>query len=342
MYKTIMLTGATGYIGSWVAKQLLEKGYDVRITVRDKSKNQAYAKLLELAESLPGKLTVYEADLLKPGSFDAAAKGADALMHVASPFQLKVKDPQKQLIDPALEGTRNVLMAANKSNTVRKVILTSSVAAIYGDAIDMANQGLQSFTEAHFNNTSSLKHQPYSYSKLLAEKEAWAISEKQNQWKLVVINPSFVIGPPLGNHPHSESLGIMNQLLSGKLAMGAPDLNFGFVDVRDVAKAHILALENEKATGRHILAERAAGLIDIAGMVKDEFGSKYRLPTKKAPKWLFYLTGWMFGITTKFVDRNIGHPIHFDSSKSQTQLGLQYIPLEKTVVDMVKKMEGLE
>ncbi|MDQ3192212.1 MAG: SDR family NAD(P)-dependent oxidoreductase, partial [Bacteroidota bacterium] len=220
MKSIILITGGTGYIGSWIVKELLEKGYTVRLTVRNKAKKAAFEHLSEIAKNNHGSLELWEADLLKEGSYNEAAKGAEAIIHVASPFILKFKDAQKELIDPALLGTRNVLKAASESGTVKKIVLTSSVAAVFGDNIDMHQQGLSEFTEKQFNDSSTLKHQPYSYSKVVAEKEAWEIFKKQSDWKLVVINPSFVMGPSLTSGSVSESLKFMSDMLSGKFFMG--------------------------------------------------------------------------------------------------------------------------
>jgi nucleoside-diphosphate-sugar epimerase len=163
MYKTIMITGGTGYVGSWVIKDLLENGYTVRACVRDKNNRQKVQHLLDLAIGAVGSLELWEADLLKMGSFDDAARGSDAIFHLASPFTLRFKDPKKDLLDPALVGTRNVLAAASLSGTVKKVILTSSVVAVHGDNVDMKELGLKEFTEENFNYSSSLTHQPYSF-----------------------------------------------------------------------------------------------------------------------------------------------------------------------------------
>jgi nucleoside-diphosphate-sugar epimerase len=337
--KTILVTGGTGYIGAWVVKNLLENDYTVRITVRNKNQTHKYSYLESLAASGNGKLEIFDANLLKEGSFDEAAKGADAVVHVASPFTLRFKDAQKDLVDPALLGTRNVLNAATRSGTVKKVVLTSSVAAVHGDNIDMQEQGLDEFTEEHFNTTSSVSHQPYSYSKVVAEKEAWKIAGEQNNWKLVVINPSFVLGPPLTGSSDSESLNLMKDIMKGKFFLGAPDLHFGFIDVRDVAKAHILALEKENAQGRHILAGKTMSVYDMTRIMKKIFGNKYLLPVMKAPKTLMIIIGRIFNVTPRFVKRNVGYPIRYNTSKIETELGMTYIPIEMTLKDMVERME---
>ncbi len=337
--ETVIVTGGTGYIGSHVVKQLLEKGYNVRLTARDKSKTYKYEHLQKIADENPGSLEVYEADLLKEGSFDEAAKGSDAIIHMASPFSLKFKDAVKELIEPAVEGTRNVLGAANRSGTVRKVVLTSSVAAVHGDNIDMKELGLTEFTEEHFNQSSSPEHQPYSYSKVMAEKEAWKMAGEQSQWKLVVINPSFVMGPPVTLNTNSESIQFMKDMIGGKFLTGAPALSFGYVDVRDVATAHLLALEKEDAEGRHILAERVMDMWEFSRMIKKLYPGKYKLPLMRAPKFMLYLVGPLFGLTAKFVKRNVGYPIKLNNKKSMEKLGLSYTPMEKTLKDMIEVLD---
>jgi len=339
MKHTTLVTGGTGYLGSWVAKALLEKGYTVRLTVRDKSKQNKYKHLLDIEQNTLGKLEFWEANLLTEGAFDQAAAGCSSIIHMASPFFLTVKDAQKELVEPALKGTINVLNATSKSATVRKVILTSSVASVHGDNVDMKDLGIKEFTEEHFNYSSSLSHQPYSYSKVLAEKKAWEIHQSQSDWKLVVINPSFVMGPSLTNTSNSESLKYMKELLTGKYYMGAPDLMLGYVDVRDVAKAHVSALEKETAEGRHILAERTIGMYNFSRLIKEIYGKKYKLPLMQSPKFMMYLVGWIFGLKNKFISRNVGHDLKLNSTKSQNELGLSYTPLTQTIKDMVSQMQ---
>lgn len=339
MINTILVTGGTGYIGSWVVKGLLEKGHTVRLAVRDASKKEKYQFLNDIANTTDGTLEIWEANLLTEGSFDKAVEGCNQIAHLASPFILNVKDPQRDLVDPAVKGTANVLEAANKSSTVKKIVLTSSVVAIFGDNIDMKHQSLDILTEKQFNTTSSLTHQPYAFSKISAEKKAWEIYKGQSQWELSVMNPAFVMGPSLAKNSKSESLKIMNDLLSGKFKSGTPDLDFCYVDVRDVAKAHIYGLEN-KTEGRHILSERIATFLDLANIIRNEFGDKYKLPTKNVPNWLLKIIGPSVGLTRKFVRNNVGHSIKLDNSKSKDKLNMQYIPLEKTIKDMVVQMNA--
>lgn len=339
MTKTVLVTGGTGYIGSWVVKELLEMGYRVRVSVRSFNRKDKYLHLQNLPNS-SNLLEFFEADLLIDGAFDNAAEGADAIIHMASPFTLRFKDPQRDLLDPAVKGTRNVLGAANKSSTVKRVVLTSSVAAVHGDNIDMKEQGLTEFTEEHFNTTSSLKHQPYSFSKVNAEREAWQINAEQSKWDMVVINPALVLGPSIAQNSNSESLQIMKDLLSGKYRFGAPELYFGFVDVRDVAKAHVLALENHSASGRYIIAERVANFMELVAIINKNFPDQYKLPKMVAPKGLLFLVGALFGLSPRFVARNVGYRIAFNTNLSRQELGLVYTPFEQTVTDMVNQFRN--
>lgn len=338
MKKTVLVTGGTGYIGSWVVKGLLEQGYRLRLTVRDMGNQLKYQFLTDMAQNTNGNLEIFEADLMKAGSFDVAAKGCDAILHIASPFILDVKDPDMDLVQPAVLGTRHVLEAANRSESVKKVVLTSSIAAVFGDNCDMRAQNLTAFTEAQFNTSSSLHHQPYSYSKVMAEKEAWKMEKQQSNWKLVVLNPGLVMGPSLVMGSRSESLKIMNELLTGKYRLGVPDLYFGFVDVRDVARAHIAALE-QSSEGRHILVERTTDMLSFVNMIRACSEKPYALPRRTSPKWLLKLVGARFGLSRAFINNNVGIPIQIDVTRSKQFLKMEYLPMEQTVCDMVNQYE---
>ena len=336
--KPVLVTGATGYLASWVVKQLLDDGLTVHGTVRNKAKTEKYQHLMDIAAKSKGKLEIFEADLLKESSFDTAMKNCELVIHTASPFQISgLKDPQKQLIEPALQGTGNVLNTVNRTDSVKRVVLTSSMAAIYGDSIDCKDASYGILTEEIWNTTSSLKHQPYSYSKTLAEKEAWKVAEAQQRWDLVVINPGFILGPSLDKNNSGVSNEFMSDLGNGKFKMGAPEGTMGMVDVRDVAKAHILAGFTPKAKGRHITAGHNKSFFDIATILRKSYPD-LPLPKKPLPKPLAWLVGPMFGLTRSYVKKNFNIDLKFDNSYVQKDLGLKFIPLEKTVNDHFEQM----
>ncbi len=336
--KKVLITGGTGYLGSWIVKILLEKGYEVNLTVRDKSNTGKYQFLVDIANSSNGVLNVWEANLLKEGSYTEAMQGCDTVFHVASPFTLRYKDAQKELIDPALLGTRNILEAVNKVSTIKRVVLTSSVVAVHGDNVDMKNQDLSTFNEEHFNTSSSIDHQPYPYSKVLAEKEAWRIVESQNHWSLVTINPGFIMGPVLNTSSNSESIEFIRNMIGGKYSSGVPSLKMAYVDVRDVTEAHVFAAENERVSGRNLLVNKTYAVFEIAKKLEVLFPKKYKLPKMEAPKWLIYLIAPMFGVTREFIAKNAGYDIQFDNKKSVSQMGIKYRPIEDTLKSMVTSL----
>lgn len=330
----VLVTGASGYIAGWIVKFLLEDGHVVHGTVRDPDKAKGLEHLHALAAAHPGRLRLFKADLLDDGAFDAAMAGCQLVMHTASPFVIGgFTDAHEALVRPALEGTRNVLASVNRTPGVRRVVLTSSVVAIYGDNADARAVKDRLLTEAHWNTTSSADHQPYPYSKVLAEKEAWKIQQQQARWDLVTINPGLVLGPSLTTASASTSLKFIRQLANGTMYPGAPELWMGVADVRDVARAHLLAGFKPEARGRHIVSAADTRPLELGRMLRAKFGDGWRFPRFEAPKALVWLAAPMAGLTRRFVRRNVGHRVRFDNAKSRQSLGLVYRPLAETVCD---------
>ena len=335
----VLVTGATGYVAGWLVKTLLEAGLTVHAAVRDPENNSKIKHLIDLSDASPGTIRFFRADLLEPGSYAEAMAGCQVVFHTASPFTTNVKDPQKELIDPAQIGTRNVLEEANRTPTVKRVVLTSSCAAIYTDASDCANAPGGMLTEDIWNTTASLDYQPYSYSKTVAEQEAWNIAKAQSQWDLVVINPSLVIGPALNSNPTSESFSIVRQLGNGTLRAGAPRVGFGVVDVRDLAQAHFAAAFTPGAKGRHIISAHNTDLLALGQSLLAKYGDRYPLPRKALPKWLVWLIGPITnGVPRPFITRNVNVPWRADNSKGIRELGMQYRPLQASMEAMFEQM----
>lgn len=336
--KPILVTGGTGYLASWVVKLLLDDECIVRTTVRNLADKDKYAHLTHHAVRSKGSLQIFEADLLHPGSFGEAMKDCQLVIHTASPFKISgIKDGQKELVEPALEGTRNVLNTVNQTESVERVVLTSSVVAVYGDAVDLAKTKNGIFTEEHWNFSSSVNHQPYSYSKTLAEKLAWEMQGKQNRWDLLTINPGFIMGPSLSKRTDSTSIDVMMQLASGKFKTGVPSGKMGVVDVRDTARAHILAAYKSNASGRHICVSDEKDFLDFANVIRQKY-PQYPLPKSYVPKWLFGLIAPFIGFTRKYVKLNIGIDLRFDNSYIRKDLGLEFTPFEKTISDHFEQL----
>lgn len=231
----VCVTGGSGFIGSQVVRDLLQAGHEVRTTVRDPSR--APEGLVDLGPD------IVSADLGDPESFRPAFSGCEYVIHTASPYVLNVEDPQRDLIDPSVSGTLAVLNAAVANPSVKRVVLTSSFAAV-------TDEPDGTFDESMWNERSSVDRNPYYFSKTAAERTAWGFAGSQSQFNLVVINPSVVLGPSL-----VPSVNTSNSLLVGLLRGQYPgilDLDYAMVDVRDVAKAHRLAMETPTASGRYL------------------------------------------------------------------------------------------
>lgn len=335
----VLVTGATGYVAGWIVKGLLDKGHCVHAAVRNPDNKEKLKYLDELAASSSGTIKYFKSDLLKPGSYGEAMEGCGVVFHTASPFKIEVKDPLRELIEPAQMGTRNVLEQANSSDSVKRVVVTSSCAAIYGDNADMSETSGGVFTEEDWNTSSSAKHQPYSYSKTLAEKEAWDIFKKQDQWRLVTINPSLVVGPGINPFGTSESFRLLQQMGDGTFKGGVPAYAIGAVDVREVADAHIKAGFLDDVQGRYILSGHNTDFFSLAKTLEEKFGS-YALPRKVLPKWMVWLVAPMINkaMTRKIVSRNIGLPWLADNSKSIRELGIKYRPLKESMEEFFQQL----
>ena len=335
----VLVTGATGFVAGWIVKELLEAGCTVHAAVRDPSRTDKTKHLSEIAAKTPGEIKYFAADLMKDGSYDKAMAGCSVVFHTASPFTIDVKDPQKELIDPAVNGTKTVLESANRTQSVTRVVVTSSCAAIYGDNADIAKAPDGRLDETVWNTSSSLSHGAYSYSKTLAEKAAWEVAKAQERWKLVVVNPSLVIGPALQEKPTSESFSLIKQMGDGTMQMGAPRWGFGVVDVRDLAHAHVAAGFEPDAYGRNIISGHESDLFAMSQLLKDKFG-QYPLPKGAAPKWLVWLMAPFMGggMTRAVVSKNIDIPWHADNSKAIRELGMTYRPLKQSMEDMFQQM----
>ncbi|KAH7390204.1 dihydroflavonol-4-reductase [Cadophora sp. MPI-SDFR-AT-0126] len=339
---TTLVTGGTGFIGLYVVKLLLERGHAVNTTVRS-LKNPAKIKpLLDLQASYPLQLTLFEADLMKDGSFKAAMQGCTVVYHIASPFLVpqQIKDGLKDCVEPALQGTKNVLQSVNETETVTRVVLTSSIAAVYGDSADILKMKNATLTETYWNETSTISGSPYSYSKMIAEREAWKMQEAQSRWSLVTINPGLVLGPSLSPESASGSLFMLENMYKGSDKSGVAELHYPIADVREVAKAHVMAGENLTSKGRYIVAgDKSVSLLEMANFVRPIHREPKLLPTKNLPKMMIYVAGPFMGLSWKWVSANIGIGYKVDNSRSVKDLRLVYPSNEEVVRDHYRTWE---
>jgi dihydroflavonol-4-reductase len=314
----IVVTGVTGFVGSAVAQAFVAAGHSVRGTARSRAK---------VPDALQG-IEIAEADLMVPGAFDAAVRDAVAVVHTASPYIVDVKDPQKELVDPALQGTTSVLEACLRSTSVRRVVITSSMAAVT-DAPDPT----RTYSEADWNTESSLERNPYYYSKAVAERAAWRfLEERKPTWDLVAIHPPLVIGPSLVS-ARNTSTGIFSDLYNG-VYPGILNLAWSMVDVRDVGIAHVRAVEVPTAHGRYVCANETIGMRRLVSILAKH--GKGKLPTVALPDFVVRLAAYFQpkGVRT-YMHSNLGKVPHFDNSKIRRELGIEFRPLETSIADTV-------
>ncbi|MER6738449.1 NAD-dependent epimerase/dehydratase family protein [Streptomyces puniciscabiei] len=332
----VAVTGGSGFVGSHLVRRLLERGHQVHATVRNRADAAKLRPLWELQEAYPGRLEVFEADLLEDGSFDEAFRGCSVVFHVASPFLMpeRIKDGRRDVVDPALLGTRNVLAAIGRTPQVRTLVFTSTVGAVFGDYADVLAMDGQVLSERYFNTTSTVANNPYHYAKTLAERAAWEAEAAQDRWRMVSVNPGLVLGPSFTPASDSGSLFLLDELFKGYFWYGAPDFSFTTVDVRDVADAHIAAAENPSAHGRYIVAaETMTSFHEMARVILARHPRDLRLPRTRLPHWPVRILGPAFGLTQDYIRKHLGIRFRVDNSRSIRELGLSYRPLEETLLD---------
>ena len=210
----------------------------------------------------------------------------------------------------------------------------------YGDNTDLDATPNGIFTEENWNETSTLEHRAYAFSKTVAEKEAWKIANAQERWDLVTVNPSLVIGPGINPYGTSESFSMVRQLGDGSAKIGVPRWGFGIVDVRDLAEAHLRAAFMPGASGRYLTSGHDTDLSDLAFALLPRYGRDYPIPRRILPKWLVWLAGPFVNKTLnrRYVRMNIGLPWRGDNSKSKRELGMRYRPMEESINDFFQQM----
>ncbi|KAL3654405.1 Tetraketide alpha-pyrone reductase 2 [Castilleja foliolosa] len=263
------VTGGTGFIAAYLIKALLERGHIVRTTVRDPENVEKTGYLWEL-NGAKERLKIMKANLLIEESFDEAVEGVDGVFHTASPVLVANDDNiMANLIDPCIKGTLNVLRSCKKFRSVKRVVLTSSCSSI---RYRYDAEKVSPLNESHWSDPQYCQYNNlwYAYAKTLAEKEAWKLAEESGI-NLVVVNPSFVVGPLLAPQPTSTLLLIL-ALVKG-LRGEYSNTTVGFVHIDDVVNAHILAMEEAKASGRLICSGSVAHWSEIIEMLRAKYPS---------------------------------------------------------------------
>jgi len=330
---TVLVSGGSGYIGSWCVIGLLERGYAVRTTVRD-LRREGEVRAMVARQVDPGnRLSVHAANLTSDEGWDAAIDGTQYVLHVASPLGVPPPKNPDDLIRPARDGAVRVVGAAIKAGVTR-VVMTSSVAAMARPSYI----GDWESDETVWTDPDDPGADAYVKSKTIAERAAWdLIKASGGATSLAVVNPALVLGPVLGPD-FSDSVQVIQRMLSGKIP-GLPRLSFNIVDVRDVADLHIRAMTDPAAAGqRFIAAGEFAWMADLAAMLRARLGlDAAKVPTAKAPDFLLRLVS-LFDRDLQAVTAGLGRKRTFTSTKAQSLLGWQPRPMEETVLDCARSL----
>ncbi|XVF30520.1 hypothetical protein REPUB_Repub16aG0064900 [Reevesia pubescens] len=314
--KVVCVTGASGYIASWLVKLLLQHGYTVKATIRDPDDPNKTEHLLAL-DGANERLHLFKTELLDEGSFDSVVEGCIGVFHTASPCFFGVKDPQSEIIDPAVKGTLNVLRSCAKVPSIKRVIITSSLAAVTLTGKPLTDDVVVDetwFSDPVFCEKSKLW---YMLSKTLAEKAAWKFSE-ENGIDMVTINPGMVLGPLLQPTLNTSVKPILN--LIG--AETFPNTTCRWVDVRDVANAHILAFENTSACGRYCVGGKPAHISEVLKILRELYPA-LSLPENCTDE-------------NEFMPAFAAFQVSQDKAKS---LGVNFTPLEVSLKDTVESLK---
>jgi len=321
---TVLVTGATGFVGGHCVRELLEHGYPVRATVRDPARADV-AHLHAAAERTGGSLELVRATLDDDAGWAEAVDGCEHVWHVASPAPLRAPRHEDELVRPAVDGTLRVLRAAARAG-VRRVVLTSSI-----DAVRHGHGESRTFTEDDWSVPDGLD--AYPKSKTLAERAAWDLvgGQEGRGLELVTVAPGLVLGPLLRAEAN-VSVEVVRMLLT-RAVPAVPRMGFSIVDVRDVATLHRLAMEAPAAAGnRYIAGGRAVWLGEIADLLAREYRPRgYRVPTRPMP-------GWLLRTAARF-DRRLRSglplldvPASVSSAKAERELGWRARPAEEPVL----------
>jgi dihydroflavonol-4-reductase len=330
--KTVLVTGGSGYLAGWCIIGLLQRGYRVRTTVRNPSRERDVHAAVESQVDPGGRLTVHQAELMSDDHWPHAIEGCDYVLHVASPFPPKQPKDPDELIMPAREGTLRVLRMA-LDHGVKRVVVTSSIAAVR-----LAKGGeAKVLDETDWTDPDDESLTPYVRSKTVAELGAWdLVKERGDQDRLATVNPGAIIGPVLSDDL-SYSLQAIQRLLDG--GPGVPRLGFSFVDVRDVADLEIRAMTSPEGGGQRFIAVTKFLWMAEAGQVlRDRLGERAsKVPTRTVPDLLVRGMS-LFDPGIRSVLAGLGKKQELTSEKARTTLGWAPRPIEDTIAETAESL----
>ena len=328
----VLVTGATGYIGLHCVQQLLNQGYAVNGSVRSPERKEEVFEALQKHNTPTENLNLFTFNLTEDDGWDEGMEGCNYLLHVASPIALENHN-EDFFVKPAVAGVKRAFKYAKKHN-LKKVVLTSSVAAIF-DTLEEKTD----YDETDWSDPENPSISHYAKSKTLAEKAAWNfVDNEDNPFELAVINPALVIGPSLSGDL-GESNKAIAMVTTGKMPVAVP-LQFGYVDVRDVAAAHVLAMQNSDSNGeRFALAEKDLWYKDVAKVLRDNGFDK--APTFNVPVWLAKILA-NFSKELKVTLPYLGRVRSVkNTTKAKDILGWNPRPAEESIIDIAEQIKEM-
>ncbi len=334
MSEKVLLTGISGFIAKHVAIELLNSGYEVLGTVRDINSVEITKKTLEQNNTSTENLSFVELDLLKDNGWDKAAEGCKYIIHVASPFPLKVSNDRESLTPAAKDGTLRVLNAGINAK-VEHIVKTSSIVCMYRkpNRTNSYTFGENDWTDLEWNKTTD-----YFVSKTRAERAAWELMESKGiKSKLTCINPGFVLGDFL-NEKSCTSMEYIKQLLQGKYP-AAPKFSVMISHVKDIAKAHVLSLKNKKAGGRRlIVGSGTRSILELSKIMIENIPShSKKLPKKELPNFMVKLISYIDSSAKNLVP-DLGLKMETDTKYAEEILQMKFIEPEISVIDAAKSV----
>ncbi|KAH9627224.1 hypothetical protein KSS87_018501 [Heliosperma pusillum] len=282
--KKVCVVGGTGFVASLLVKLLLQKGYVVNTTVRDPDDEKKISHLLPLQDL--GKLNIFRANLTEEGSFDAAVQDCVVVFLVATPVNFASQDPENDMIKPAVQGVTNVLRACTKAKSVKRVVMTSSAAAVTINSLPGTGIVVteNDWTDVDFLYTEKPPTWGYPVSKTLAEKEAWKFAQ-ENNLELITVIPTLMTGASLTpDVPSSISLAAClmtgNEFLIGALkGMQMLSGSISITHVEDVCRAHIFLAEKDSASGRYLCCAVNTSVPELSKFLSNRY-PQFTVPTE--------------------------------------------------------------
>jgi len=333
MTDRILITGVSGYIASHVAFRLLEKGYAVRGTVRNKDKGQTVVDALTAHGADVSNLELVEANLSSDAGWADIVKDCRFIQHIASPMPLEPPSEREGLVAEARAGTQRVLENGLSAGAER-IIMTSSIAAMIGQA---GRKNKMIFGESDWSDPDWKPLPAYPVSKTRAELSAWAYVEAQNlKNRLTTINPGLVLGPDtFGNA--GASLEVVASLLNGDFPM-APKVAFPIVDVRDVAAIHVAAMTTNNTGGRRLIAaSNTLSFVEIANILREAYPHIEKLPKGELPNFILKIVA-LFDSRVKTILADLGIRHEADAAYVTTITQVIPRPAKESVLASAKSL----